>query len=63
MSKTITRRVVAGVSLAAVSAFGLSAIGAGGAAAGNIPGTTVTKKLVDGTPVKVNTVQLRSLRV
>ena len=53
MSKTITRRVVAGVSLAAVSAFGLSAIGAGGAAAGNIPGTTVTKKLVDGTPVKV----------
>lgn len=53
MSKTITRRVVAGVSLAAVSAFGLSAIGAGGAVAGKVPGTTTTKKLVDGTPVKV----------
>lgn len=53
MSKTITRRVVAGVSLAAVSAFGLSAIGAGGADAGKVPGSTVTKRLVDGTPVKV----------
>ncbi|QHN36424.1 MspA family porin [Gordonia pseudamarae] len=54
MSKTITRRVVAGVSLAAVSAFGLSALGAGGAVAGKVPGTTATKKLVDGTPVKID---------
>jgi len=53
MSKTITRRVVAGVSLAAVSAIGLSGLGAGGAVAGKVPGSTVTKKLVDGTPVKV----------
>ncbi len=53
MSKTITRRGVAGVSLAAVSAIGLSALGAGGAVAGKVPGTTASKRLVDGTPVKI----------
>lgn len=53
MKKNITRRVVAAAGLAGAVAMGLTSLGAGGAAAGPLPGGTITKTLVDGTPVTV----------
>ncbi len=51
--KKINTRVAAGVGLAGAAVMGLTSLGAGGAAAGPLPGGTVTKTLVDGTPVTV----------
>lgn len=53
MKKNITRRVVAAAGLAGAVAMGLTSLGAGGATAGPLPGGTITKTLVDGTPVTV----------
>ncbi|MGW0038154.1 MspA family porin [Gordonia sp. NPDC003376] len=53
MNKIITRRVAAGVGLAGAAVMGVSALGTGAAAAGPVAGTTITKTLVDGTPVKI----------
>ncbi|MBD0862250.1 MspA family porin [Gordonia sp. zg691] len=53
MKNNITRRVVAAAGLAGAVAMGLTSLGAGGATAGPLPGGTITKTLVDGTPVTV----------
>ncbi|MDH3047584.1 MULTISPECIES: MspA family porin [Gordonia] len=53
MKKNITRRVVAAAGIAGAVAMGLTSLGAGGATAGPLPGGTITKTLVDGTPVTV----------
>ncbi|MDS1115904.1 MspA family porin [Gordonia westfalica] len=53
MKKNITRRVVAAAGIAGAVAMGLTSLGAGGATAGPLPGGTITKKLVDGTPVTI----------
>ncbi|ETA06154.1 MULTISPECIES: MspA family porin [Gordonia] len=53
MKKNITRRVVAAAGLAGAVAMGLTSLGAGGATAGPLAGGTITKTLVDGTPVTV----------
>ncbi|MGW9265398.1 MspA family porin [Gordonia terrae] len=53
MKKNITRRVVAAAGITGAVAVGLTSLGAGGAAAGPLPGGTITKTLVDGTPVTV----------
>ncbi|PWD44794.1 hypothetical protein ACN93_01795 [Gordonia paraffinivorans] len=53
MKKNITRRVVAAAGLAGAVAMGLTSLAAGGATAGPLPGGTVTRTLVDGTPVTV----------
>lgn len=53
MKKNITRRVVAAAGLTGAVAMGLTSLAAGGATAGPLPGGTVTRTLVDGTPVTV----------
>lgn len=53
MKKNITRRVVAAAGLTGAVAMGLTSLAAGGATAGSLPGGTVTRTLVDGTPVTV----------
>ena len=53
MKKNITRRVVAAAGITGAVAMGLTSLGAGGATAGPLPGGTITKTLVDGTPVTV----------
>ena len=53
MKKNITRRVVAAAGIAGAVAMGLTSLGAGGATAGPLAGGTITKTLVDGTPVTV----------
>ncbi|WP_288815890.1 MspA family porin [uncultured Gordonia sp.] len=53
MKKNITRRVVAAAGITGAVAMGLTSLGAGGATAGPLPGGSVTKTLVDGTPVTV----------
>ncbi|QMU20662.1 MspA family porin [Gordonia rubripertincta] len=53
MKKNITRGVVAAAGLTGAVAMGLTSLAAGGATAGPLPGGTVTRTLVDGTPVTV----------
>lgn len=53
MNKKITRRAAAVAGAAGVAVMGLTSLGAGGAAAGPLPGGSVTKTLVDGTPVTI----------
>ncbi|MCZ4534627.1 MspA family porin [Gordonia terrae] len=53
MKKNITRRVVAAAGITGAVAMGLTSLGAGGATAGPLAGGTITKTLVDGTPVTV----------
>lgn len=53
MKKIITRRVAAGVGVTGAALMAISGLGAGAAAAAPVANTTVTKTLVDGTPVKV----------
>lgn len=53
MKNNITRRVVAAAGITGAVAMGLTSLGAGGATAGPQPGGTITKTLVDGTPVTV----------
>lgn len=49
----INTRVAAGVGIAGAAVMALTSVGAGGAAAGKLPGGSVTKTLVDGTKVQV----------
>lgn len=53
MNTKFTRRVAAAAGVTGVAVMGLTSLGAGGAAAGPLPGGSVTKTLVDGTPVTV----------
>ncbi|MGW6032883.1 MspA family porin, partial [Gordonia terrae] len=53
MKNNITRRVAAAAGIVGAVAMGLTSLGAGGATAGPQPGGTITKTLVDGTPVTV----------
>jgi hypothetical protein len=53
MNKIITRRVAAGVGITGAALMAITATGAGDAAASPVPNTTLTKNLVDGTPIKV----------
>ncbi|WHU45777.1 MspA family porin [Gordonia sp. L191] len=53
MKKIITRRVAAGIGVTGAALMAISGLGAGEALAGPVPNTTVSKTLVDGTPVTV----------
>ncbi|WP_338837386.1 MspA family porin [Gordonia polyisoprenivorans] len=53
MKKIITRRTAAGIGVTGVALMGMVAAGAGEASAAPVANTTVTKTLVDGTPVTV----------
>ncbi|GAC48924.1 MspA family porin [Gordonia aichiensis] len=51
--KKIKTRVLAAAGAVGAVVIGLSSLGAGGAAAGALPGGSITKNLADGTPVSV----------
>lgn len=53
MNKIITRRVAAGVGITGAALMAITATGTGEASAAPVANTTVTKTLVDGTPVKI----------
>ena len=53
MNKIITRRVAAGVGVTGAALMAITGMGTGNALAGAVPNTTITKRLVDGTPVTV----------
>ncbi|MCX2962733.1 MspA family porin [Gordonia sp. Z-3] len=53
MKNIITRRAAAAAGVAGVAVMGVTSLGAGGAAAAPVPNTTITKTLVDGTPVTI----------
>lgn len=53
MNKIITRRVAAGVGITGAALMAITATGMGEASAAPVANTTVTKTLVDGTPVKI----------
>lgn len=53
MKNNITRRAAAAAGVTGVAVMGLTSLGAGGAAAAPVPNTTITKTLVDGTPVTI----------
>lgn len=53
MNKIITRRIAAGVGVTGAALMAITGMGTGNALAGAVPNTTITKRLVDGTPVTV----------
>ncbi|MDL9938963.1 MspA family porin [Gordonia sp. ABSL1-1] len=53
MKNNIARRVVAGAAITGAAVMGVATMGDGVAAAGKLPGGTVNKTLVDGTPVNI----------
>lgn len=54
MKKIFSRRLAAVVGIAGTAVMGLSTMGVGAADAGPLPGGTITKTLVDGTPVTIS---------